>query len=178
MKKFFCLACVCMFLLLSSCTDSTKTSTGTTGTSQADDNLAKNRKVYSAIETGDAATLDSLIASDAVDHQGPNGTDIKGTDSVKHMLAEIHNHLKDAKFEVLEAATNDDYIFTLVRMSGTAADSAWGMKPGTKMDEKSVDVVKIKDGKMVEHWGFMDPAVMMKQMSEMPPMDKRMDGTK
>lgn len=53
-----------------SCTDSTKTPSDTTGTLQAEENLAKNRKVYKAIETRDAAALDSLIASDAVDHQG------------------------------------------------------------------------------------------------------------
>src|SRR5215211_4458697 len=117
MKKFFCLTGTGILLSLMSCTDSTKTSTDETGTSQADENLAKNRKVYKAIETGDAATLDSLIAGDAVDHRGPNGTDIKGTDSVKHMLADMHNHLKDAKFEVIESATNGDYIFTLARVS-------------------------------------------------------------
>ena len=163
MKKFFCLACVSMLLLMS-CTDSTKTSTDATSTSQYEDLLSKNRKVYKAIETGDAATLDSLIASDAVDHQGPNGTDITGTDSVKHMLADIHNHLNDGKFEVIESATNGEYIFTLAHVTGTTADSSWGVPPGTKMDEKGVDVVRIKDGKMVEHWGFVDAAEMMKRM--------------
>jgi ketosteroid isomerase-like protein len=166
MKKFFHLIVISMFVLLMSCTDSTKTSTDNTGMSQADENLAKNRKVYKAIETGDAAVLDSLISSDAVDHQGPNGTEIKGTDSVKHMLADIHNHLKDGKFEVIADATNGDYIFTLARVSGTTADSSWGMPAGTKMDEKGVDVVKIKDGKMVEHWGFIDAAEMMKRMNK------------
>jgi len=164
-----------MFLLLISCTDSTKTSTDNTGTSQADENLAKNSRVYKAIETGDAATLDSLISSDAVDHQGPNGTEIKGTDNVKHMLADIHNHLKDGKFEVIEAATNGDYIFTLARVTGTTADSTWGMPPGSKVDEKGVDVVKIRDGKMVEHWGFVDPAAMMKKMHEMHSMERKME---
>lgn len=164
MKKLFCLTGISILFLLLSCTDSTKTGTDTTGTSKAEENLAKNRKVYKAIETGDAATLDSLIASDAVDHQGPNGTDIKGTDSVKHMLADIHNHLKDAKFDIIADATNGDYIFTLARVSGTTADSSWGMPSGTKLDEKGVDVVKIKDGKMVEHWGFVDAAEMMKRM--------------
>ena len=50
------------------------------------------------------------------------------------------------------------------------------------MDENSVDVVKIKDGKMVEHWGFVDPGAMMKQMQAMPmstmPMDSKMKGKK
>ena len=168
MKKFFCLSGISMLFFLISCTDSTKTTTDTSGQSQAEENLAKNRIVYKALETGDAAALDSLIASDAVDHQGPNGMDIKGTDSVKHTLADIHNHLKDAKFDIIADATNGDYIFTLVRVTGTTADSSWGMPTGTKMDEKGVDVVRIKDGKMVEHWGFVDASKIMKRMNETP----------
>jgi len=173
MKKLFCVTGVSVLFYLMSCTDSSKPATDTSGTSKADEYLAKNRIVYKAIETGDAPALDSLIASDAVDHQGPNGMDVKGHDSVKHMLADIHNHFKDPKFEVIEAATNDDYIFTLARVSGTTADSSMGIPAGTKMDEKGVDVVKIKDGKMVEHWGYVDAAKMMKRMSEPPPMKKK-----
>lgn len=162
---------MCFFI---SCKDESTTSTSSTN-SQTDKNLANNRRVMKAIETGDAATIDSLIANDAVDHQGPNGMDIKGGDSVKHMLSEMHNHVKDLKFDVIADAANGDYIFSLSHMTGTTSDASWGMPAGTKMDEKGVDVIKVKDGKMVEHWGFVDPNEMMKHMKDMPPMDHKMD---
>jgi predicted SnoaL-like aldol condensation-catalyzing enzyme len=41
---------------------------------------------------------------------------------------------------------------------------------------KSVDVVKIKDGKATEHWGFTDNAEMMKMQAMMGP--NKMDTTK
>lgn len=126
-----------------------------------------------AIESGDAAIIDSMIAGDAIDHMGPMG-DVKGSDSVKHMLVDMHNHIKDMKIDVIADAANEDYIFTLSRMTGTLNDANWGMPAGTKMDEKGVDVVKIKDGKMVEHWGYVDPAAMMKHMEQMPPMNDKM----
>ena len=166
MKKFFCLTGISILLLLMSCTDSTETGTDTTTTNQDEKNLANSRKVYKAIETGDAATLDSLIATDAVDHQGATGIEIKGDDSVKHMLADIHNHLKDAKFEVIADAANDDYIFSLVQTTGTTTDTIWGMPAGTKINERGVDVIRVKDGKMVEHWNFVDPKAMMKQLNK------------
>src|SRR6266496_1644681 len=168
MKKFLFTAAAGMLCFFISCTD-TGTTTNT-GTSQNEKNLESNRKVFKAIETGDVSTLDSLIASDAVDHQGPNGKDINGGDSVKHMLADVHNHAKDLKFDIIADATNGDYIFTMSEMTGTTTDSSWGMPAGTKMDSKGVDVVKVKDGKMVEHWGFLDAKAMMKNMSM--PMDK------
>jgi len=49
-----------------------------------------------------------------------------------------------------------------VNVTGTANDNSMGMTAGNKMDDKSVDVVKIKDGKMVEHWGFLDWQDVMK----------------
>jgi predicted SnoaL-like aldol condensation-catalyzing enzyme len=52
----------------------------------------------------------------------------------------------------------------MVHVTGTANDNSMGMTAGNKMDDKSVDVVKIKDGKMVEHWGFVDWQQMMKMM--------------
>ncbi|MDQ6757948.1 MAG: nuclear transport factor 2 family protein [Bacteroidota bacterium] len=184
MKKILLTSAIAMLCFCISCKDSTTTST--TETSSNEKNLENNRKVMKAIETGDSATINSLIADDAVDHQGPNNQDVKGGDNVKHMLADLHNHLKDAKFEVIADASNGDYIFSLSRMTGTMADATWGMPAGTKVDEKGVDVVKVnKDGKMTEHWGFVDPAAMMKHMQEMQggkmdnmnggKMDKKMD---
>jgi predicted SnoaL-like aldol condensation-catalyzing enzyme len=43
------------------------------------------------------------------------------------------------------------------------------------MDMTIVDVVRIKDGKAVEHWAYLDPRDMMKHMKDMPPMDNKMD---
>ena len=176
MKKIFLTAAIFSFFI--SCKDSTNT--GTTENSQNEKNLANNRKVYKAIETGDASTIDSLIADDAVDHQGPNGVDIKGGDSIKHMLTEMHNHVKDLKFDVIADAANGDYIFAMANIKGTTNDAWMGMPAGLKMDEKGVDVIKIRDGKMVEHWGFVDANEMMKHMKEMPAnskMDSKMTDT-
>ena len=170
MKKLIFAAVVLCFF--ASCKDS-----GTADNSQNEKNLENNKKVYQAIQTGDAAVIDSLIASDAIDHQGPKGMDVKGPDSVRHMLADMHNHVKDLKLEVIADAANGDYIFAMAHISGTMNDASMGMPAGSKMDEKGVDVIKLKDGKMIEHWGFVDPNEMMKHMQSMP-MDHKMDSSK
>lgn len=173
MKKIlFTAAMFCFFI---SCKDSGTTS-GTTDTSQNEKNLENNRKVMKAIETGDSSTINSLIADDAVDHQGPDGMDVKGGAGITHMLADMHNHVKNMKLEVITDAANGDYIFALSHFTGTVTDGFMGMPAGAAIDEKGVDVVKVnKDGKMIEHWGFVDPAAMMKHMKDMPPMDHKMD---
>jgi steroid delta-isomerase-like uncharacterized protein len=174
MKKILFTAATAMLCFFISCKDTGTSGTGT-ASSDNDKNLENNRKVMKAIETGDAAVIDSLIASDAVDHSGPNGMDIKGTDSVRHMLIDMHNHVKDMKMDITSAAANGNYIFTLSRFSGTMLDANMGMPAGMKMDMTGVDVVKVKDGKMTDHWSFVDQNEMMKMMKMMPPMDHKMD---
>ena len=177
MKKILIAAATGLLCFFISCKDA-----GTSSTSdEAQKNSDANNRVMKAIETGDSLTIDSLIADDAVDHMGPNGQEVNGGDKIKHMLIDMHNHMKDIKFDIISTAANGDYVFTLSNFSGTMTDSTMGMAAGTKMDEKTVDVVRVKDGKMEEHWGFVDPAAMMKHMQEtpaMPLMDHKMDTTK
>jgi hypothetical protein len=58
-------------------------------------------------------------------------------------------------------------------MKGKAKANPWGMPVGQDVDDTSVDVVKLKDGKATDHWGFMsngDISEMMKKMQgPMPP---------
>ena len=135
--------------------------------SQQEQNIANNKKIYTAIETGDTSPIDTLIAADAVDHDGPGGTKIDGKDSILHLLSDIHNHVKDIKFDVITSAANGDYVFSLVHMTGTTTDSSMGMA-GMNLDQKAVDVIKFNnDNKMVEHWGFTEDQAMAKQMMKM-----------
>ena len=134
--------------------------------SQEEKNLANNKEIYKAIQTGDVSKIKDYIDKDAVDHGGgANGQDVKGGDSIIAMLGNIHNSFTDLKMEVIADATNGDYVFTLVHLTGTTtANPGMGMPPNKKMDSKSVDVVKVKNGKAIEHWEFMDPKEMMAMM--------------
>ncbi|WP_268846703.1 ester cyclase [Flavobacterium aestivum] len=174
MKKNLALTVTGLFCLFVSCKDS-----GTTSMADPNQkNLDINAKIIKAIETGDAETINSLIADDVVDHMGPSGKEIKGGDSLKPMLIDMHNHMKDLKFDIITTSANADYVFTLSKITGTAIDASMGMPAGTVMNENVVDLVKIKDGKVIEHWSYTDPTVMMKQMNESSSMNKKMDSIK
>jgi len=137
------------------------------GSSGNDKNISTSRDIFKGIETGDTTKLAS-IASDAVDHAGPNG-DVTSGDSIKASLAQIHNHIKDLKIEVLGDASNGDYVYSWTKMSGTALDSSMGFAPNQPFSISSVDIVKFRDGKAVEHWGFIDQKeLMMMRARQMP----------
>lgn len=155
-------------IIWASCKDADNQS-NTAANNDAARNSAKVHAVYKALETGDVSGMDSILAENFVDHEANHGKDVKGRDSAKAMMADFHNHVTGLKFDVVSDATADNgYMFALIKMTATAKDASMDMPAGTNMDNTSVDVVKMADGKATEHWSFPSMADMMKWMKQMP----------
>jgi predicted SnoaL-like aldol condensation-catalyzing enzyme len=172
MKKIFLSLITGLVLLVISCNDNTAgTSTGLS--TQAQKNLDASRAISKAFETGDVSGIDSVVASDFVDHTADRG-DV-GRDSLKAMMIMVNREFPDSKMEVLREFADDDYVFTQMRFSGTS-NGAMGMPVGP-YDMRAIQVIRFKDGKAVEHWEYMEMGDMMKMM---PPMDatKKPDTTR
>ena len=155
MKQLF-FAFAAMVSLISC--DNTKVAGSNDHTSVADRNAENTKKVYRAIETGDTKGLDTLFTDDVVDHNGgAQGQDVRGKDSVIAFLASIHNYFDNLKLEMLHHATSADgqYHYATVRMTGKSKENPWGLPAGMDVDDTSVDLIKLKDGKCSDHWGFM-----------------------
>ncbi|MEJ7610696.1 MAG: ester cyclase [Ferruginibacter sp.] len=164
MKKIFFLSAAIAACFFVSCKDE-KTTTTTNSTSESI--KQKNADFMTAIETGDFSKAKEWLATDAVDHGGnPDGSDLKGRDSIIGMLQQVNKSFQPGfKMKIITQAVDGDYLFSLTEMDGTTtANPAMGMPPNTKMDMKSVDVIKIKDGMASEHWSFVNAADMMKMM--------------
>lgn len=148
-----------------------------TDTNKHQVNRERSLSIYRGIETGDLSVMDKFVAVDVVDHGGME--EMKGLENVKKMLSDIHNHFTNLKLSVITEATSSDgaYHFALVRMTGTTKDASMGMPANTPMDHMSVDLVRIQNDKIVEHWSFEDSREMMKMMKGMKG-DKEMKGDK
>ncbi len=149
MKSFlFAATVVCCFLF--ACSDAG---------SGNNENISKAKDIFKGIETGDTTKFTS-IAPDAVDHAGPMG-EMTGGDSIKATLANIHNHVRDLKIEIMGEAANGDYVYIWSRMSGTALDSTMGFPANQPFNVRGVDLVKFSNGLITEHWGFVDQQDLM-----------------
>lgn len=165
-KLLFAIAAIC---LIYSCNES-KTLSANEDNSQAERNAQNSREIYKALETGDVSRLDSFIAEDILDHNGNDRwEDIRGRDSVKHYISQVHKYFDGLKMTVVSEGTSSDgnYHFAMVRMQGKSKENPWGMPVGVDVDDTGVDVTKIKDGKAVEHWGFMSHGDIKEMMSGM-----------
>lgn len=174
-KGFFATTSLVLLLACNQTKDSTANDAGDDHAAMVKKNIANNKEIYHAIETGDVSKLDSLMSKDIVDHEGNMGKDIVGIDSLKAFLGSIHNYIDGLKMESISEATSGDgvYHFALVHMTGIAKQNPWGMPAGQKVDDMSVDVVKIKDGKATDHWSFTSTKDMMEMMGNMPGDDKQ-----
>jgi len=169
MKRLIFVTPLSLLCFLFSCKDSTPAATNTTpavdstATMQADKNTVNTKAVYSGIESGDLSKMNDFVASDVVDHTGMG--DVKGLDSVKKMLGDIHNHIPNIKFEMIADATNGDYHFVLEKMSGTPKDNYMGMAANSSFSDTAVGVEKVVNGKVTDHWRFAGSQEIMRAMS-------------
>jgi predicted SnoaL-like aldol condensation-catalyzing enzyme len=178
MKKFLSLFAIAVLFGCISCGDDKTEKTGSDtmssdkkDNSMAEKNLAASHIVDKAFETGDPSQVDSAVASDFVDH-----TDMgdKNRDSLKAMIVGMHKAFPDMKMEMIKEVADDNYVFSMMRYTGTG-NGQMGMPKGP-YDMKAIEVVRFKDGKGVEHWSFMQVADMMKMMA--PPTGKMDDKMK
>ncbi|MER3497620.1 MAG: hypothetical protein C4308_02745 [Chitinophagaceae bacterium] len=145
-----------------------------TGTSEkGKKNLESANAVAKMFETGDISKMDDYFAKDVVDHAGMNG-DVVGIDSLKASFKIYQSMMKDAKNETAKELADDDYTFQWFKESWTATKDEMGMKAGEKMSMNVVEVSRFNsDGKITEHWSFLDVRDMMKMMggANAPMMD-------
>jgi ketosteroid isomerase-like protein len=143
-----------VFFNFISCNNGGVVSTSTNTNSVIQKNLIINAALFKAVEIGDRAALDTLISNDIIDHNGINNTLTTNADSVRSMLADSHKPLKDFRIRIITAAANDDYVFTYEDVTGKILDSTKKQSDGLAIHSNPVDLVKIKNGKVVEHWEF------------------------
>ncbi len=137
-------------------------------------NLEASRGISKCFDTKDFSKLGDYVAADAVDHAGETG-DIMGLDNMKSEFAKMAANLENSKSEAVKELADDEYVMSWMHFTGSLKADMMGMKGGEKYDMSAIELTKFKDGKMTEHWTFMQPADMMKMMGSMPPQMPMLD---
>lgn len=152
-----------LFVSLVACNTGT-TVAGISYSSQAQKNLDVSHQIDSAFTNGNTAVIDSLFAPDFVDH-GDRG-DIKGTDSLKSMVNYMHANFTDMKSERIREWADNDYAVNWMRYTGNSKVASPGM-PAGPFEFKEMEVSRFVNGKVVEHWTFIDAQTMAQIMKNM-----------
>ncbi len=133
-------------------------------------------KVYEMFGSGDFAHLGDYIDDNFTDHS-PFPGQKPGLAGLKEAFVMFRNAYPDMKFAVNDIIINKacDKASVLFTFSGTNTGEMMGMKPtGKPVNIQGIDYMYFnKDGKAVEHWGYVDSDAMMQQLGMMPQGDKK-----
>ncbi len=131
------------------------TSTISTGTSPA--YLAMQRIFDEGFAGGDDTVVDEVCSPDLVEHQfGIAGAGAEAVEHVKAAIRDVHRAFPDMTFTIEDAVESGDTIWVRVRGRGTASGPYFGPPSGKPLEITVMDVARVVDGRIVEHWGVPD----------------------
>jgi len=114
--------------------------------------------------TGDDTIVDELCSADLVEHQfGLAGRGAEAVEHVKAAIRDVHRMAPDLRFTIGDAVESGDTIWVRVRGRGTATGPFFGPPSGRPLDFTVIDVARVVDGRIVEHWGVPDRFAVLAQ---------------
>lgn len=123
------------------------------------------RMLHEGFAAGDTDVVDELCSSDLVEHQfGLAGTGAHAIAKVKRAISEVHTGFPDLTFTVADRAEQGDTVW--VRAEGTATNTGpfMGEPTGLRVAFTVIDIARIHDGRIVEHWGVPDRFALAMQL--------------
>jgi len=107
------------------------------------------------IEQGDVAAFHSLMDESFINRTAPPSTN-NGPEGMPHTFNQIlRPALPDLRVEIDDQVAEGDQVTTRKRVSGTRTGELLGIPAtGWEVVIDVIDIVRLRDGKYVEHWGI------------------------
>jgi steroid delta-isomerase-like uncharacterized protein len=124
----------------------------------AEHNKAIARRVYEIVTTGDFGRAEEIVDQDAPDNELlPDDPPAKLIDTFKETFTEARAGFPDLSITVEDVMAEGDRVAARVVMRGTHRGEFQGISPtGKRVEVRAMDMFRISDGKIVEHWGHAD----------------------
>jgi steroid delta-isomerase-like uncharacterized protein len=135
-----------------------------------DDNVALVRRFLEDVYgKGDMDAAYEIVAEDHVFHV-PAGTDYEsGRDGVQRRVAMFRAALPDLSFRIGETFASQDLVAMSWTFSGTHQGPFMGVGPtGKRVAINGLSMARVRDGKIVETWGYWDTGQLYKQLGTHP----------
>ena len=133
-----------------------------------------NKKVASQLieeimNQGNLSLAGDLIAPDFIEHEElPLGMP-HGSEGFALMLTMMRSAFPDFKAKMEDMIAEDDKVVIRMTWTGTQQGEFMGLPPSGKSFSMGViDIFRMAEGRIVEHWGLTDNMAMMQQLGAMP----------
>jgi steroid delta-isomerase-like uncharacterized protein len=115
--------------------------------------------------SGDLATLDRFFAPDVVSHDMPPGFP-QGIEGVRLFFSAFREGMPDVEVRIDEIVAEGDRAAVATMIEGTHTGALMGVEPtGRRIAVRGIDMVRVADGRIVEHRGLTDTVGLLRQLS-------------
>jgi predicted ester cyclase len=120
------------------------------------------------ISRGDEAVAEAIIHPDFFDHTNPPDMQ-HGIDGHKAIVRLFRQVFPDLEWRIDDLIAEGDKVVARTTMRGTHLGDFFGLPPtGRRVAMTGVHIVRIADGKIIEHWGSNDDLGLMRQLGAIP----------
>jgi steroid delta-isomerase-like uncharacterized protein len=117
---------------------------------------------------GNLAAVDKYVAADYTEHEAMPGMP-SGVEGFKQMLTTMRTAFPDLHVTIDDVIAEGDKVVVRSTMRGTQKGEFMGIAPtGKSITVTAIDILQLKDGKAVVHWGNEDDLGMMQQLGAIP----------
>ncbi|TRW42895.1 ester cyclase [Georgenia yuyongxinii] len=113
---------------------------------------------------GRTEVVDEVCSPDFLEHQfGLEGAGAEGLETLRTAMRQVHRATPDIRYTVEDWAERGDTLWVRLRARGTNTGPFMGPPSGRPVDITVLDVVRVVDGRIVEHWGVPDRFALLTQ---------------
>lgn len=132
----------------------------------SDEIRAFRRLFDEGFSSGNLAVIDELVSPEFQEHQRGLRS---GPESLKALIRQLRGWFSDFTLTPEDIVQSGDTVWGRMKARGTNSGSVMGNPPtGRPMEIDIVDIIRFRDGKMIEHWGVPDSLGMMQQIGVLP----------
>ena len=118
------------------------------------------------LQARDPAVVDDFFAPEFVSHNNPPGFP-PGVEGVKRFFTMFRDAFPDVEVEIDELVVEGDRVAVATTFTGTHEGELMGVTPtGRSVSVTGIDIVRVAEGKIVEHRGLTDIVGLMRQLAE------------
>ena len=124
--------------------------------------------IQDGFSKGDVSVFDEYTSPEFIEHQ--YGMDPQNVEGVKRSIRYLHRAFPDFSLVIEDIVASGDRVWGRMTGRGTQKGQFGPMPPtGKKMEITVIDIMRFKEGRLVEHWGVPYRLAAMEQLGMKAP---------
>jgi predicted ester cyclase len=113
---------------------------------------------------GRLEVADEVCSPDLIEHQfGIASRGAEAIEGLKRCMSDVHGMAPDIQYTLEDWTVDDDIVWVRAGGRGTQSGPFFGPPTGRPFELTVIDVARIRDGRIVEHWGVPDRFALLAQ---------------